>query len=130
MTTARALSRPVIGPRPIIVDAMRAADQCIHCGARGYSVGAENLRQYLSAVARYRFLGMFEAKVTQSFNIEMRQAADGTNPTRREKLTLSGLLALHRQVRGLQLDASFERTSSNTEEDYWTIDASVEKQFN
>jgi hypothetical protein len=99
-------------------------------GARGYSVGAENLRQYLSAVARYRFLGMFEAKVTQSFNIEMRQAADGTNPTRREKLTLSGLLALHRQVRGLQLDASFERTSSNTEEDYWTIDASVEKQFN
>jgi hypothetical protein len=99
-------------------------------GARGYSVGAENLRQYLSAVARYKFLSMFEIRATQSLNIEARQAADGSNATRREKLTFSGLIALHQQVRGLNLDASFERTSSNTEEDYWTIDASVEKRFN
>lgn len=99
-------------------------------GARGYSVGSENLRQFLSAVARYRFLGMFEVRATQSFNVETRQAADGSNPTRREKLTFSGLIALHRQVRGLDLDASFERTSSNTEEDYWTVDASIEKRFN
>jgi len=99
-------------------------------GSRGYSVGSENLRQYLSAVARYRFLGMFELRATQSFNVETRQTAGGGNATRREKLTFSGLIALHRQVRGLQLDASFERTSSNTEEDYWTVDASVEKRFN
>jgi CRP/FNR family transcriptional regulator len=38
MTTAQALSRPAIGPRPIVVAALRAADQCVHCGARGYSV--------------------------------------------------------------------------------------------
>jgi len=38
MTTARALSRPATRTRPIVVDAARAIDQCIHCGARGYSV--------------------------------------------------------------------------------------------
>ena len=46
-------------------------------GARGYGVGAENLRQYLSAVARYRFLGMFEVQATQSFNVETRHVTGG-----------------------------------------------------
>jgi hypothetical protein len=102
----------------------------VETGARGYSAGAENLRQNLSAVANYRLWGMVEIKATQAFNVETRQTVDSTAPTRREKLTFSGLVALHRRVRGLDLDASFERTSSNTEEDYWTIDARVEKRFN
>jgi CRP/FNR family transcriptional regulator len=37
MTVARTITRPV-QPRPIIIEPTRAADQCVHCGARNYSV--------------------------------------------------------------------------------------------
>jgi hypothetical protein len=98
-------------------------------GNRAYAIGAENLRQYIQAVAQYQLFGMIQLKATQSFNIETRETRDGNPGTRREKLTFAGLVALHRQVRGIDLDASFERTSSNTEEDFWTINASLEKRF-
>jgi CRP/FNR family transcriptional regulator, anaerobic regulatory protein len=38
MTIARTYARPVTQPRPIVIEPSRAADQCIHCGARQYSV--------------------------------------------------------------------------------------------
>jgi CRP/FNR family transcriptional regulator len=38
MTAARSLARRAIQPRPIIIDTTRPADQCIHCGARNFSV--------------------------------------------------------------------------------------------
>ena len=38
MTVARAISQPATQRRPIIIEASRAADQCIHCGARNFSV--------------------------------------------------------------------------------------------
>jgi hypothetical protein len=99
-------------------------------GQRTYRVGQENLRQYLSAVADYQLSDMIQIKATQSLNVESRRSLDGTPSTRREKLTFSGLVGLRRRVRGIDLDASFERTSSNTEEDYWTVNARLEKRFN
>lgn len=38
MTFARTLAGPVTQPRPIVIETTRAADQCIHCGARNFSV--------------------------------------------------------------------------------------------
>jgi CRP/FNR family transcriptional regulator, anaerobic regulatory protein len=38
MTVARTVARPAAQARPVIIDTARPADQCIHCGARHYSV--------------------------------------------------------------------------------------------
>ncbi len=38
MTNARTVARPGPQPRPMVIEPSRAADQCIHCGARNYSV--------------------------------------------------------------------------------------------
>jgi len=38
MTLTRTAARPVAQPRPVVIEPSRAADQCIHCGARQYSV--------------------------------------------------------------------------------------------
>ena len=35
---ARTAARPALQPRPIVIEPSRAADQCLHCGARNYSV--------------------------------------------------------------------------------------------
>jgi len=38
MTTARAHAHPLAQPRPFVVEATRGVEQCIHCGAREFSV--------------------------------------------------------------------------------------------
>ncbi len=38
MTVVRPVARPASQPRPIVIEPSRGADQCIHCGARNYSV--------------------------------------------------------------------------------------------
>ena len=38
MTIARTVAPPAVKPRPMVIGPTRAADQCVHCGARNHSV--------------------------------------------------------------------------------------------
>ncbi len=98
--------------------------------SRAYAKGSRSLRQYLLASLEYQLSSLINTKVTQSFDVEDRQTLSSQTASRREKRTLALQVALHKQLAGgFTMDASFERTSSNTEDDFWTITSSVEKSF-
>jgi hypothetical protein len=88
------------------------------------------LRQNLKAAAQYDISRMIAVRATETYDLNYRTALATGITTRRDKLEFSGEIEIRKEFSGgLKVGATFEKTTSTTEEDYWNIHADVEKRF-
>jgi hypothetical protein len=99
-------------------------------GGRVYRRSSDTLRQYLQAVLSYQIGGMIVLRATPTIDINSRRDLATARVTPREKRTFTSEVALERELGiGIHVSASFARTSSSQEDDYWNINATVAKTF-
>ena len=73
---------------------------------------------------------MIAVRAAETYDLNYRTALATGVTTLRDKLEFSGEIEIHREFsNGLKVGATFEKTTSTTEEDYWNIHADVEKRF-
>jgi hypothetical protein len=100
--------------------------------AIGASTGAPATRcaKYLQAELSHQIAGVIMLRATPTIDINSRRDLATAKVTPREKRTFTGEVALQRELgNGIQVSASFARTSSSQEDDYWNINATVAKTF-
>lgn len=97
---------------------------------RVYGRASDTLRQYLRAEISYLLAGLLRLRAEEIVDVNSRKDLARDTITRRDKRTFTGEAGFEREIaNGLQVSATFARTLSTQEDDYWNIEASLAKTF-
>jgi hypothetical protein len=97
---------------------------------RVYSRASESLRQNLKFEMQYQLAKTILIRAGETYDLNYRTVLASGQRTLRDKLAFTGTVDLQHQFRsGIVIKALVQRTSSSQEEDFWNVDATLEKSF-
>lgn len=99
-------------------------------GAALYAPSAETLRQFLVLATEYNFRQILFLKASQSFDARTTTTLATNRARVTERVEFAGEARLkHTFSEDFNLEGSFRQTQSNTEDDYWIVEAKLDRAF-
>lgn len=97
---------------------------------RNYIKGSRSLRQKLEVGSRFDVTDVIYVLAGETIDVSSRQTLSTGARSETEKYTFRGEAGIEKKFKsGLNVRASFARTSSTKEDDYWNISANAEMKF-